>query len=61
MSGWNFDHAGRFGSEDEARRHAASNRIDPRDVRTRGYGTQTELEIRRSADEAPDRRPGGWK
>ncbi|MGF7151943.1 hypothetical protein FHS96_005611 [Sphingomonas zeicaulis] len=61
MSGWNFDNAGRFGSEEEARKQADRAGIDPRDVRTRNFGTEVELEIRRTAGDANDPPRRGWK
>lgn len=49
MSGWDFEEAGKFGSERAAEDYAKRNNIDVRDIRTRRKGDQVELEIRRSA------------
>jgi hypothetical protein len=49
MSGWDYDDAGKFGSEKAAEDFAKANNIDPSDIRTRRKGESVELEIRRSA------------
>lgn len=47
--GWEFENAGRFGSEKAADDYARRNNIDPRDVQITARGDGVELNIRRSA------------
>lgn len=47
--GWEFEEAGRFGSEKAADDYARRNNIDPRDVHIARKGNKVELSIRRSA------------
>ena len=47
--GWEFDEAGKFGSERAAEDYAMRNIIDPRDVQLTRKGEEVELNIRRSA------------
>lgn len=47
--GWEFEEAGRFGSEKAADEYARRNNIDPRDVHLARKGDEVELSIRRSA------------
>lgn len=47
--GWEFEEAGRFGSEKAADDYARRNNIDPRDVHIARKGNEVELSIRRSA------------
>jgi len=37
MSGWEFDDAGDFGSEEAAHRGAERNDVDPRDISVRHF------------------------
>lgn len=66
MAGWDFEEAGKFGSERAAEDYAKRNNIDVRDIRTRRKGDQVELEIRRSAldgrslRDSGERRRDGW-
>ena len=46
---WEFDEAGKFGSEKAAEDYARRNGLSDADYRTRHRGGQVELEIRRSA------------
>jgi hypothetical protein len=59
MSGWDYDDAGKFGSEKAAEDFAKANNIDPSDFRTRRNGESVELEIRRSALDGRTLRDGG--
>ena len=47
--GWEFEEAGRFGSEKAANEYAKRNNIDPRDIHIARKGNEVELSIRRSA------------
>lgn len=47
--GWEFEQAGKFGSEQAADDYARRNNIDPRDVQIVRRGDEVELNIRRSA------------
>ena len=47
--GWEFDEAGKFGSERAAEDYAKRNNTDPRDVQLTRKGEEVELNIRRSA------------
>lgn len=47
--GWEFEEAGKFGSEKAADEYARANNIDPRDVLITRKGGEVELNIRRSA------------
>lgn len=47
--GWEFEEAGKFGSETAANNYAKRNNIDPRDVRITPKGDEVELTVRRSA------------
>lgn len=49
MSEWDFDEAGRFGSQRAAEEFAKRNKFDLRDIRTCVPGEGVELEIRRNA------------
>ncbi|MDT7533050.1 hypothetical protein OVY48_06315 [Sphingobium sp. SA2] len=59
MAGWDFEEAGKFGSERAAEDYAKRNNIDVRDIRTRRKGDQVELEIRRSALDGRSLRDSG--
>ncbi len=59
MAGWDFEEAGKFGSERAAEDYAKRNNIDVRDIRTRRKGDQVELEIRRSALDGHSLRDSG--
>ncbi len=64
--GWEFEEAGRFGSERAAEDYARRNNIDPRDVHIARKGDEVELSIRRSALDRRSLRDGregrrdGW-
>ena len=68
MSGWEFDDAGDFGSEEAAHRGAERNHFDPRDISVRRSAGGVKLEVRRSAlgdsgirkDDRRDGRRSGW-
>lgn len=47
--GWDFEEAGKFGSERAADDYARRNNIDPRDVQITRKGDEVQLNIRRSA------------
>jgi len=47
--GWEFEQAGKFGSEKAADDYARRNNLDPRDVQITRKGGEIELNIRRSA------------
>lgn len=47
--GWEFERAGKFGSERAADDYARRNDLDPRDVQITRKGNEVELHIRRSA------------
>ena len=47
--GWEFEDAGKFGSERSADEYAKRNNLDPNDVRITRKGDEVELSIRRSA------------
>lgn len=47
--GWEFEQAGKFGSEKAADDYARRNNIDPRDIQITRKGDEVELNIRRSA------------
>lgn len=47
--GWEFEQAGKFGSEKAADEYARRNELDPRDVQITRKGGEVELSIRRSA------------
>lgn len=47
--GWEFEQAGKFGSEKAANDFAHRNNLDPRDVQITRKGGEIELNIRRSA------------
>ena len=47
--GWEFEEAGKFGSEKAADDYARRNNIDTRDVHIARKGDEVELSIRRSA------------
>jgi hypothetical protein len=59
MAGWDFEEAGKFGSERAAEDYAKRNNIDVRDIRTRQKGDEVELEIRRSALDGSSLRDSG--
>ncbi|MCK9551305.1 hypothetical protein [Aquamicrobium sp.] len=46
---WEFEQAGKFGSEKAANDYARRNNLDPRDVQIARKGSEIELNIRRSA------------
>src|SRR3546814_12984136 len=46
---WEFEQAGKFGSEKAADDYARRNNLDPRDVQITRKGGEVELSIRRSA------------
>ncbi|WP_337847877.1 hypothetical protein [Sphingomonas sp.] len=54
--GWEFEQAGKFGSEKAADDYARRNNIDPRDVQITRKGDEVELNIRRSALDGRDLR-----
>ncbi|WP_067105133.1 hypothetical protein [Sphingopyxis granuli] len=47
--GWEFEQAGKFGSERAADDYVRRNNLDPRDVQITRKGEEVELNIRRSA------------
>ncbi|RIA46261.1 hypothetical protein DFR49_0796 [Hephaestia caeni] len=47
--GWEFEQAGKFGSEKAADDYARRNNLDPSDVQITRKGGEIELNIRRSA------------
>lgn len=57
--GWDFEEAGKFGSEKAADDYAKANNIDPRDVQIRHRGGKVELTIRRSALDGRNLRDNG--
>lgn len=63
---WDFDDAGKFGSEKAAEDYARRNGLSESDFRTRRKGDQIELEIRRSAvdgrnlKDSYEGRKNGW-
>lgn len=64
--GWEFEEAGKFGSEKAADDYVRRNNIDPRDVQITRKGDEVELNIRRSALDGRGLRDGnegrrdGW-
>ena len=56
---WDFDEAGKFGSERAAQDYARRNGLSDADFRTRRNGEQVELEIRRSAVDSRTLRDSG--
>lgn len=57
--GWDFEQAGKFGSEKAADDYARRNNIDPRDVQITRKGDEVELNIRRSALDGRNLRDNG--
>lgn len=47
--GWEFEQAGKFGSEKAADDYVRRNNIDPRDIQITRKGEEVELTVRRSA------------
>jgi hypothetical protein len=57
--GWDFEQAGKFGSEKAVDDYARRNNIDPRDVQIMRKGGEVELNIRRSALDGRNLRDNG--
>ncbi|MDX3910964.1 MAG: hypothetical protein QHC67_14260 [Sphingobium sp.] len=57
--GWEFEQAGKFGSERAAEAYARANTLDPQDVHVTRKGDEVELNIRRSALDRRNMRDNG--
>lgn len=57
--GWEFEQAGKFGSEKAADEYVRRNNIDPRDIQITRRSGEVELNIRRSALDGRNLRDNG--